>query len=949
MSFAVNDRLKPYPKPEKYVNISNFPSAISVMYTNARSLVNKIDLLRSYVFNYKPMVICITETWGTPDIPDVFFDITGYQLFRCDRTINKGGGVIIYVFCELKVHLFSKFAFDGAEAITAKVHGLDRSIVLSCVYKPPHYKLSNSNLLAYLNSVCNIQSDDLVICGDFNCPNVDWTRLNFVIPEDPLHEWCMDNFLRQHVNESTRPESQSTLDLVFASSTTAISQLSIDERFGKSDHSIISFNVQFLLENPSHNLQKIFVFSRAQWRVFRTHLQNSRWPSLKNSSDVNQLWNVYLKNIQQSLIEAVPVGFKHSWTPLKCRKVRTALRHQRRCNTHYKNDPSTENQVKLAYSNNIVEKKIQEAQISHEKQLSSNSSTNPRAFWGYCKGKLKTKTYFPTMVSSTGELVSDSKCVADYFNETFSSYFNNSSQTFIPSPNEQLFRIDNVLFTPTIVHDCILKLQASSSCDSDGLNYLAIKKGGLFLATKLSYLFNQLMTFSCIPDSWRQVVVCPIFKSGSKSCFNNYRPVTISTCICRIMERIISKVILDFCSSNELLFPTQHGFLPCRSTETAGLVFFDSLTKAIDVGHCVDVTFLDYSHAFDSVPHHLILSKLHSFGITGNLLSWITNYFLNRSQVVRVNGVLSDPKQISSGILQGSALGPLLFVIYLNDVDKVIRSAQIIKYADDIKLTVAYDPDNLNSCNQLQHDINSVYSWSHQNGLSININKSKNMYFGRRNPKCSYHVDDHLLDQVVMFRDLGVNISTPFSFKAHIYSITSKANQILGMIQKVFYTRDKSTMTLVYKSHVRSILEYSSILWNPYHIYAIDHIEKVQRRFTRLFPDLRCQPYRQRLKALGLLSLNSRRLRYRLIFLYKLFNGHIDVNFDDFFHLSTRPSRANPFKIVKPFAVHDYRSKFFTVDIIDHWNRLSPYEVCVDSVPKFKQSIEKYFFRMDIW
>jgi hypothetical protein len=404
--------------------------------------------------------------------------------------------------------------------------------------------------------------------------------------------------------------------------------------------------------------------------------------------------------------------------------------------------------------------------------------------------------------------------------------------------------------------------------------------------------------------------------------------------------------------SHRMLLPSQHGFLPGRSVETAGIEQLNFITSALDRGLCVDTIYLDFSKAFDTIPHDLLLVTLHSYGLDGCLFSWISNYLCDRYQSVLFNGAYSSPKVISSGVIQGSVLGPLLFLIYVNEIDTCISSSFIVKYADDIKLSCAFSNEShVAVSEQLQNDLSKLCRWSSTHGLSLNPNKCKVMHFGRSNTCIPYIVDDSVLEKVSSFKDLGVRVSNVCNFNEHVFSVYAKANRTLGLIQKVFVSRNRSLLVTIYKTHVRSLLEFGSILWCPYRQFLSDRIERIQRRFTRFFPDLRYLPYRERLCKLNLLSLFARRLRYKLIFMYKVVNGLTILNSADFFVPSSSSFvlRGNSMKFIPPSSSKDCRRYFFTVDAVFHWNRLSTDEVQVGNVTTFKNSITSYFCRNDIW
>jgi hypothetical protein len=454
-----------------------------------------------------------------------------------------------------------------------------------------------------------------------------------------------------------------------------------------------------------------------------------------------------------------------------------------------------------------------------------------------------------------------------------------------------------------------------------------------------------------IPNSWRKVAITPIYKSGDKHDICNYRPVAVSSSVLRIMERIIAREMCQFLLDGRQLSSSQHGFISGRSIETAGIMFYDYVTKSLDEHLCVDAVYLDFSRAFDTVPHRFLLSKLSRYGICGSLMTWIENYLSNRSQCVRIHGVHSDFEDISSGVIQGSALGPLFFTIFVDDVDESVLSHLVVKYADDIKLAVAFDADEMcqkTSTSILQTTIDNIESWSRRNGLCLNTKKSKSMHFGGKNLRAQYSSNNLDIEQVNTFKDLGITISQRASFSDHISGAVSKANRVLGLMKKSFISRTSLTLLPIYKSNIRSILEFGSIIWSPHTQASSDLIERVQKRFTRIFADIRPLSYRQRLQKLSLLSLATRRLRYRLIFLFKILRHMTSLVPEDYFtYLLSQ--RGNPYKLRMPISRLKLRSKFFTVDTIRYWNKLTLDEVNVDSVDQFKGKLCDFFSRVDLW
>ena len=932
-------------------------SRVPIFYTNARSLCNKMSLLRLYLSDSKPLIACVTETWGKCDIDDAFFSIQNYVMYRCDRSNNVGGGVIIYVSTSLTSTFISEFSLSGAEAITCRVTFSPSrdpcDLVISCVYRPPSYSLIMSPLLEYMYNIPSTFGHFHIICGDFNSPDISWYKFSPSISQSPLVEWAMDNFLSQHVSVPTRPDSQTVLDLIFSTTSTVIESIKAYEPLGSSDHVILSYDVLVPCIDSSPSPKKIRVFSKAKWKVFRDYLSNCTWPT--TPSDINDLWLAFLRNITSAAEAAIPLVPKRAWCPLNSPKIRSALKTYRSSYDDYKARPTTLHKLRQRFYLSRLNSLIYSETCRHESRLADTINKNPKYFWSYVKLKTKVSSRISTIQNPDGVLTSDPHEVAESFSSFFSGVFRTSdclSSNSCDLRNPHDFCLDDIHFSPDIVYYHLKRLPSSSSHDPDGLCYEYLKRGGFFLASKLSDLFRFSLANACIPDTWRNVNVIPVHKSGPRDSCCNYRPIAITNCVSRLMEKIICQQVLKYLRCHDLLMPSQHGFLPGRSVETAGVAQLNFLTAALDKGLSVDTLYLDYSKAFDSIPHYLLVQKLHLFGLSDPLLSWISDYLCERYQSVYVNGVFSSPKVISSGVIQGSVLGPLLFLIYVNDVDNYLSPSFVIKYADDIKLSTSFLKSDSQSTAQvqLQQALSELYLWSVKNGLSLNPQKCKVIHFGFNNPCFSYTVGQSTVANVTSFKDLGVYISQKCNFNEHVHVICLKANRFLGLVQKVFVSRSKSLLLAIYKSRIRPLLEFGCILWCPYRLYLSEQIERVQHRFSRLFPDLRLLPYRERLKDLNLYSLRTRRLRYKLIFLYKMLNNLIDLDPTDFFVFSTSSSlRGNSLRLIPPSSSKDCRRHFFTVDTVFHWNNMLDVEVKVPNVVSFKRSVASYFLRNDIW
>ena len=391
----------------------------------------------------------------------------------------------------------------------------------------------------------------------------------------------------------------------------------------------------------------------------------------------------------------------------------------------------------------------------------------------------------------------------------------------------------------------------------------------------------------------------------------------------------------------KLIKDSQHGFVKKRSCLSNLLDFFEEVYGGMDACQSVDVIYLDFAKAFDTVPHQRLSSKLKAVGIGGNLLRWIDCWLLDRRQKVGVRGSFSKWMKITSGVPQGSVLGPLLFVVYINDLDEGI-AAKISKFADDTKLckTVC----NSDDVEVLRNDLVQLFKWSQEWQMRFNVDKCHVMHMGRRNPRYKYELEGIQLKETKEEKDLGVLVNEDAKQSRQCAEVAKKENRILGMIKRTIVSRDKDTVLRLYKSLVRPHLEYCVQAWSPCLKKDIYIIEKVQRRATKMIAELKGLNYEQRLSRCNLTTLEKRRTRGDLIETYKLLNGLVDLNPERFFERSRyKSTRGHNFKLYKK-RESSMKHKFFSARVTNEWNKLENEVVNAETVEEFKIKLCKYGF-----
>jgi hypothetical protein len=434
-----------------------------------------------------------------------------------------------------------------------------------------------------------------------------------------------------------------------------------------------------------------------------------------------------------------------------------------------------------------------------------------------------------------------------------------------------------------------------------------------------------------IPSEWKIHKIIPIYKSGDKHLVENYRPISLLCLLSKILESIIFKEVASFI--RPLISTRQFGFMKGSSPLTQLLVSFADIMKHCDSGSYTDVIYFDYKKAFDSVPHDELLLKLWQHGITGSLWFWFKQYLSCRQHCVSIQDTTSTLLPVKSGVPQGSILGPLLFLIYVNDLDCNINHSMLFQFADDTKLQVSNHSCCQSSSPILQADINSLYSWSNANHLSVNYTKCAAMRLSLHVSTSSnplYVIDDTQIPVSNTHRDLGVLVQSNLSWSSHYNQICSKAYNVLHLLRRTVSSKNISTRKLLYISLVRSKLCYCSQLWRPRLVKDILALERVQRRATKFILSDYSSDYKTRLINLKLLPLMYWFELNDLMFLIKSLKSPPD-NFNIFEYIkfsSSNTRSASSSKLTHNFCHTTTYRHFYFNRIVRLWNHINV--TCID-------------------
>jgi len=926
---------------------------------NARSLVNKMADLHLLLYSNKYDIILVTETWLHDGVTSGLLDPCSlYTVLRKDRILSNHGGVAAFIAKEYNIiEVDLDPTFTNLELLCFDIVFPGSKLRLFVVYRPPYYDVTANDYVTLLvKFLTQFSARDYVniIVGDFNCPKINWTGncpANDYVSKS-IFNWAVCGGFTQFVNFATR--GQNVLDLVLADDDQIVSHIYPSPPFGLSDHCIVNFTITVEHKCPAAGglteVTKRYKWHKADFETFAHYIERIDWYDVvRYNPCALSSWSAFLSIIWDAAAVCVPIsnspagklGQKHY-----PRDLQKLIVKKRQLWRKHRNNPS-DLQALWKYRDCAQQYRtacLNEAVMAEERIIQAN---NLGVFYKHINQRVRHRQSVPALMGNDGHIITTDDSKAKVFNEYFASVgIVDDGRKPIGMQIQPINVLDNVVFDERNVLSAIQKLKPNLSAGPDGLPPLLFKRVQASLARPLVLLFTQLLSVGMVPDTWKQAIIVPVFKKGPTSAVSNYRPISLTCVASKIMERVIAKQIFEYLLSNNLLASIQHGFIKGRSTCTNLLESVNDWTISVQNKKCVTVAYIDFSRAFDTVSHEKLFMRLAAYGIQGSLLQWLKNFFVDRTHRTKVGCCISGIVAMISGIIQGSGLGPVMFIIYIDDLAKLLERNGITAkfFADDVKVYCEISDANDSVC--LQNALDIIANWAKEWQLSISVTKCNILSIGNTGTvdTSEYYINDCQLPRVTACRDLGIIVTSDLSPCQHINEIVNKAHQRANHIIRCFVSGQMGTLIRAFIVYVRPILEYNCVVWSPSLKKDIDLIEKVQRRFTKRLHGLKDLPYTERLQRVDLPSLELRRLHLDLTFCYNIVFNHMCVNFDDFFTISpSSQTRGHPYKLYKPRCTNSTRCNFFAARVIDVWNHLPP-TVSFSSVSAFKKSIKKVDF-----
>ena len=860
--------------------------------------------------------IAISETWFEDNSFLGQFNLEGYNLFSSSRETRSGGGVCVYVKSQFQTRV-ETVRLEGSDSLLVHIGEAGRDVCsLLALYRSPSGHLSS--FLGDLAEMLPSLPSSSVVVGDINI--------------DVNYENTLDKI------------SCNYLDLIGKYG--YFNTISSPTRFGKTKTSILD---HILIKNYKQNIRSFTInyqiadhlpvclafsykqhsdnnkntstnatFQKIDYQLLRDNLENCDWHSVYICTDTNLAFNEF----QTTMTEAIErssksfkiksgkssrKSFQKEWmTPelFKLTKKRTELHGKAK-------DQPFNKTVQEQYVNfrNFVTTRIKEAKRNYFKFQFSQCKNNQNEKWRFIKSLLNKNRIAETnciaLKDDQQKVIDDPKAVSEIFNKFFTNIGTNLSMALPPPktdfrqyfdlPNLQHPKFDFHLIGVQEIIDILKSLSIKKSTGYDKIPIKALKDNKYSLAPVLAYIVNLSIQNSVFPDLLKVARVKPLHKKGDPTNCSNYRPISILSAISKILEKILAAQINEFFEENQIFTDSQFGFRKCRNTTGAINRLMEDLYINFNSSKITQGIFLDFSKAFDTIDHDILIQKLTFYNFTDNSKDFIKCYLSNRKQFVQINHANSSFLTLKKGVPQGSVLGPLLFLIFINDLLKASPSLKYILFADDTNI-FSTEPS------KMKIELSNIEDWCIANKLIINYDKTIQVIFRAPNKRLDFNDFSLNLNNIPLqikpdTKFLGITLDASITFSKHIAELCRKLNLCLFMMRAIAPYLDQKALTDIYYTFFYPHLLYGLEFWghgNKTDLKRVLIIQKASLRvILKLKPNAHVTTYFEKLKIMPVDML----FKYSVLkMLLKTFSPEKLEEFSKSHNYNTRSDKLKPIK-----------------------------------------------------
>ena len=1009
------------PQPNEKSNSSNGKSAqidkpCPFLFGNIEGLmtragrVAKIPMLEEESKQENYLFMALTETFFDETAKESEYRIEGYSHILCNRINRPRGGVIIYLRNDLTYKVVANMSDNMCSLLAITINELSLTTIL--VYRPPirhdpKNRYDGPQLEQSFNDIVinNIKSiiqnlgspvPNILLMGDFNFPRANWNEgVASPVSDNSsesrmlnrLLDVCETHNLLQRISFGTRPTptgGNNILDLVFTNNHELISDIR-RQKTAMSDHALIECDVHphYLNHRSPYkplNMQSsnddlsIFNMHRADWDNIRNLMQaNGDFGVKFGESNEENMFN--LKSVTFSALEQFCPKYKNKKgqsNKIIPRDRRILFRPKKRKKKRLKDmDGNSIRAQRVNAEIEQIEEKIMDSlkveQSLEEEKAIRNIKANPKFFYSYARQKKKAKGGIGPL-KKDGKIITAPEEICECLSAQYSSAYSTQDPTNTISDPQTFFNLDScslptlqdIEFTEDMIEKEIDSLKINSAAGPDHFPTLLLKKCKKELKKPLYILWRSSLDKTDIAQIFRHAITCPILKGNSETYqAKSYRPVSLTSHLIKIFEKIMAKAIMKHLMKNNLVPWNQHAFIEGRSTTSQLINHTELILRYLENNFDADTIYLDFAKAFDKVDHYILCKKLKEKRIGGLIGAWIHNFLTSRTMQVSANGALSAVAPVLSGVPQGTVLGPVLFMIMISDIDNGLNQTFMSLFADDSRLTGV--TNNEKDGQHIQHNLsNVIYPWAEKNNAAFNGEKFEHIHFGKKvkNPRQYLDPSNNAIKKKDQIKDLGITISDNLIWKEQIDKVVANCRRQSAWILRLFTKRDATTMKTLWVSKLRPLVDYCSPVWSPHpkNFGQIDHLESVLRSFSKNVEGLQDMRYSERLSELGLHSVQRRHERYKIIYLYKIKENFVpNLPVDPLnprlnYALKFRHSQRHGVRcdLVSPVLHHNSakiaRDASFAQTASNLWNTLPK---CITTITG--QSVDRFKKRLDLY
>lgn len=926
---------------------------LTFAHINVRSLIPSLENLKNFISTQNFDIIGVSETWLYGAISTNNVKIEGYGFVRQDRE-GRGGGVGLYIKnCYKYTLIENEFTRNESfEQVWIRVLLRKVSFIFGCVYRPPSCKFSDF-LIHFDNVLTSITplSDKLCCGGDFN---IDYLR---ILSNDVTEfNFLLENVgLVQTISTPTRiTDTSSTLiDLVLISNDLVLVNSDTLHALNLSDHEFIFCEFSLPKQGREIKYLELRDIKGINMQQFADDLRSIPWRNIFDIYTVNEKVAFINDNLNALLDLHAPfkkIRITKDFQPW-LENVRDLMKLRDKALSRYKRNRTDTNREYYKSLRNLTNLTINNEKKAYLNAKLSTSKNVWQDLKKYCSGIKKNKIELPETLKQPNE-------INNFFMASIPQAYVNNEDLIKHYTNNIKDKVNSFLkFKPESeinILNVITEIKSNAS-GIDGLNINIINLCCPFILPYLTHLINFCLINSVYPDEWKRALVTPLPKINDPQEYKDLRPISVLPCLSKVLEKIINKQLTEHVERNQILPVTQSGFRRHHGCSTALSNVTDDILRATDAGRVTILALLDFSKAFDTLNHKILLAILHFIGLSEEAVNFFENFLIGRSQRVKIDKTVSTELPITSGVPQGSVVSPLLYAIYTSNIDNIIKNSNAQYYADDTQIYLSFKKEDVfESCQKMNNDLESLRSFSLNHSLFLNPKKCCLMLFGPKNDVNSVNnhvnvkVGDTILEIKNNVRNLGLTFDNLLRFDQHISGCMQRAYIRLKLLYSSRHDLSPKLKKLLCDSLVLSIFNHADVVYGDCLTQVQkDRIQKVQNSCLRLIYGIRkFERISHKLREANWLNMESRRKVHSACFYHRViyYNTppylHDKIVYRSHVHNINIRSKG---LITPPMHKTKLFERSFTYNIANLYNSLPIY---LKQMPplKFRGRICKYYF-----